>query len=153
MTSPVNPESEQRIYDSDFLKLLANPPSPAARQFTPGCRTVAVNLRREIGRYDVTLDLSDQVLTLTVPDDFRDAFRVADYIRGEKNIETPLCPSFAELDLDASTFAPAAALVLKAKQFDDGLYASVELATDAGLGLSGEEGVARQAASGSRCGQ
>lgn len=134
MTAPSNAETEQRIYDSDFLKLFANPPSPAVRQFTPGCRTVAVNLRREIGRYDVTLDLSDQVLTLTVPDDFRDAFRVADYIRGEKTIETPLCPSFAELDLDASTFAPAAALVLKAKQFDDGLYASVELATDAGLG-------------------
>ena len=131
MTAPANAETEQRIYDSDFLKLLANPPSPAVRQFTPGCRTVAVNLytrgqlailrrlfsKREIGRYEITLDLSDQVLTLEVPDDF----------------VTPLYPSFAELGLDPSTFAPAAALALKAKQFDDGLYACVELATDAGM--------------------
>jgi hypothetical protein len=141
MTAPANAETEQRTYDSDFLKLLANPPSPAVRPFTPGCRTVAVNLytrgqlailrrlfsklailrhlfsKRKIGRYEVTLDLSRQVLRLEVPDDF----------------VTPLYPSFAELGLDASTFAPAAALALKAKQFDDGLYACVELASDAGL--------------------
>jgi hypothetical protein len=41
-------------------------------------------------------------------------------------------PSFAEADLNVSEFAPAAALALKAKQFDDGLYAGVEMAADAG---------------------
>ncbi len=144
--TPVNPESEQGIYDSNFLKLLAKSPSSAVRQFTPGRRTVAVNLytagqptilrrlfsspKRETGAYEVTLDLSDQVLTLKVPDDTR----VADDFRLERTFETPLYPSFAELDLDALAFAPAAALALKAKQFDDGLHACVELATDAGLG-------------------
>jgi hypothetical protein len=47
-------------------------------------------------------------------------------------METPLFPSFSEANLD-ETFTPAAALALKAKQFDDGLYACVEMAADAGL--------------------
>ncbi len=44
-------------------------------------------------------------------------------------------PSFSATDLDASQFAPAAGLALKAKQFDDGLYACVEMASDTGIGL------------------
>src|SRR6266567_2041035 len=146
MTAPLDPDTEQRVYDPDFLKLLANPPSAAARRFTPGRRMLATNLyttgqptilrrlfsspKQEIGRYEVTLNLSDQVLSLSVEDDFS----IAGDFRQERTFEARLYPSFAELDLDSSTFAPAAALVLKAKQFDDGLYASVELAADAGLG-------------------
>ena len=42
-------------------------------------------------------------------------------------METPLYPSFSEAS-PSGTFTPAAALALKAKQFDDGLYAGVELA-------------------------
>ena len=47
-------------------------------------------------------------------------------------LEAPLYPSFSEANPDV-TFTSAAALALKAKQFDDGLYACVELAADAGL--------------------
>jgi hypothetical protein len=75
----------------------------------------------------VTLDLSRQKLSLSVPED------PACDLHGE-TAESPLSPSLAELDIDVSAFAPAALLALKAKQFDDGLYACVELAADAGLG-------------------
>src|SRR5208282_1064450 len=81
------------------------------------------------GNYEVTLDTSRQVLRLDIPEDYSYDFRSM-----EKSGEAPLYSSFAEADLDASTFAPAAVLALKARLFDDGLYACVEMAADAGLG-------------------
>jgi len=71
--------------------------------------------------YEITLDTSHQVLDLEVPQDEASQDGIS------------LAPSFSQLNLDASYFAPAAALALKAKQFDDGLYAAVEMAADAGL--------------------
>jgi hypothetical protein len=114
-------------YDSEFLKLVANPPLPAAPELKPGWRKVPGAALRAAGKYEVTLDLSHQVLDLSVPEDHEYDFR-------QETLETALSPSFAELDVDPSEFAPAAALALKAKQIDDGLSASVALAADAGLG-------------------
>jgi hypothetical protein len=80
------------------------------------------------GKYEVTLDTSHQVLRLQIPED-------RDYAwRGVRKPETLLYRSFAEAGDNASRFAPAAMLALKAKQFDDGLYACVEVAANAGLG-------------------
>ena len=77
----------------------------------------------ECRKYQVTLDLTNQVFNLKLlGSDIGKAF------------ESNLFPSFAEADAEASKFAPAAALALKAKLFDDGLYACVEMATDMGLG-------------------
>lgn len=129
MSSSADPETGQRTYDSDFLKLAAKPPSPAGPALKPGWRKVTVTGDGTNDKYELTLDLSHQVLGLDVPEDRED-----DYEGRQWPVAPPLFPSFAEAGLDASRFAPAAALALKAKQFDDGLYACVELAADSGLG-------------------
>jgi hypothetical protein len=134
--SPVGPEPGQAAYDSTFLDFLAKPPHPAPPAMTPGVRKVTVpaaslenypapNGKPASGNYEVTLDISQQVLGLEVPRDW-------EYGSRQGSAETPLFPSFSEADTDES-FTPAAALALKAKQFDDGLYACVEIAADAGL--------------------
>lgn len=127
MPKILDPDPGQRAYDSEFLKLVANPPSPAGPELKPGWRKVPGMAVRTGEKYEVTLDLAPQVLRLDIPED-----RGYGETRGQQ--EAPLFPSFSAADVDASSFAPAAALALKAKQFDDGLYASVELAADAGLG-------------------
>jgi hypothetical protein len=127
MPKILDPDPGQRAYDSEFLKLVANPPSPAGPELKPGWRKVPGMAVRTGEKYEVTLDLAPQVLRLDIPED-----RGYGETRGPQ--EAPLFPSFSAADVDASSFAPAAALALKAKQFDDGLYASVELAADAGLG-------------------
>jgi hypothetical protein len=71
--------------------------------------------------YEVTLDISHQILQIAVTQS------------EEKPGSIALAPSLAGMDLSESDFAPAAVLALKAKQFDDGLYAAVEVAADAGL--------------------
>lgn len=132
--SPVDRESTPRLYDSDFLKILAAPPMPSEPEPAPGTRRVTYPVptpyggpsspgQSKPGNYEVSLDTSHQVLNLTVPED-------RGY--GEGATEAPLYPSFSDAGLDGS-FTPAAALALKAKQFDDGLYACAELAADAGL--------------------
>jgi len=134
MRDILDPETGQRGYDSEFLKLVANPPAPASPELQPGWRKVPGTARRIREKYEVTLDLSHQVLELSVPEDHEYDFRRGEHDFRRRTLESPLSPSLAELDLDPSKFAPAAALALKAKQFDDGLYACVELAADAGLG-------------------
>jgi hypothetical protein len=135
LSSPAGPETGQQVYDSDFLKFLAAP-KPAPPELAPGLRKVvqfesspqvrpASPQEGKAGNYEITLDLSPQVLRLGVPED-------RGYGSSRGTVETPLYPSFSEANLD-ETFAPAAALALKAKQFDDGLYACVEIAADAGL--------------------
>ena len=127
MSGNVDSEAGQRAYTPEFLKLLANPPSSTGPELKPGWRRVPAQARGAAQTYRVTLDLSRQVLRLSVPED-----RSFDY--PPKAVEAPLLPSFAATGLDTSQFAPAAALALKAKQFDDGLYAAVEMATSAGIG-------------------
>jgi len=134
--SAVNGDAGQPAYDSAFLKFLAAPSRPALPEMTPGLRKVILPAtppssyppspgEGKAGNYEITLDTSQQVLELMVPQD-------TEYGSRGESLETPLFPSFSEANPDA-TFTPAAALALKAKQFDDGLYASVEMAADAGL--------------------
>ena len=109
-------EAGPRLYDSAFLAALSRSSASLPPRSQPDGRRVV-----KAQGYELTLDLSHQVLQVAVPED-------------ETNQGgTSLAPSFSELNLDASRFAPAAAMALKAKQFDDGLYAAVEMAADAGL--------------------
>jgi hypothetical protein len=97
------------------------------------------------------LDLTRQVLRLDIPED-RASFGEASLLR-ENDATTaptgPLTPSqtaeshpqsfeapvHATLaDMRAESFVSASVLAFKAKQFDDGLYAAVELAAQEGLG-------------------
>src|SRR6516162_3297341 len=68
----------------------------------------------------VRLDLSEQVLSLDVPE--------WDWARRDDRL-SPTMPYG-----DNDQLVSAAALLMKAKQFDDGLYAAVELAAQAGAG-------------------
>jgi hypothetical protein len=71
--------------------------------------------------YDIQLDVSQQVLGLDIPEEAR-----------WSNEERPLLPTLPRRF--PSGFVSAAALALKAKQFDDGLYAAAELAAQNGAG-------------------
>jgi hypothetical protein len=130
--SNVDREPGERVYDSDFLKLLAKPALQAPSMPAPGRRKVTLPAPERLpqgkaGSYEITLDTSHQVLSSRIPEE-----RAFGGSAGQ--VEATLYPSFSELNLDASAFAPATALALKAKQFDDGLYACVELAADQGQG-------------------
>lgn len=127
MPPATDPETGQRTYGPEFLKLAANPASSVGPELKPGWRKVTATAEGSSGKYEVTLDVSHQVLHLNVPED-------REYGDSEGPQESPLFPSFLAARVDVSRFAPAAALALKAKQFDDGVYACVEMAADAGLG-------------------
>jgi hypothetical protein len=145
MAANPNLETGQPTYDSEFLKSIRTAPASTGPELAPGERKVICSmaeaqptgLRERLfssqpkpGNYEVTLDTSRQVLRLDIPEDYKYDFRSSK----EKSDEPPLYPLFTEAGLDASKFAPTAVLALKAKQFDDGLYACVEMAADAGLG-------------------
>jgi hypothetical protein len=82
---------------------------------------------REVHDYGwrVRLDLSAQVLRIEVPEKF------ADLAGNDPDAAVPLAPT---LPLTEDGIISAATLLLKAKQFDDGLYAAVELAAQEGAG-------------------
>ena len=86
-------------------------------------------LVREISEqgYRVLLDLSTQVLRLTVPED-------KGLSSGMSAVpeEVPIVPTLA--GIADEQFTSASVLAQKAKQFDDGLYAAVELAAQRGTG-------------------
>jgi len=73
------------------------------------------------GSYRIELDLSQQVLGLDIPKEMP-------WSAGEER----LSPTIERMG--SGGFVSAAALALKAKQFDDGLYATVELAAQNGAG-------------------
>lgn len=75
--------------------------------------------------YRVELDLSKQVLLLSVPKDLEGGFNVG-------TVEASISPTLA--DMGSQLFVSAAVLAQKGKQFDDGLYATVELAAERGSG-------------------
>lgn len=144
MTADRNLKTGQPAYDSEFLKSIRTTPAPARPELASGKRNVTCSvaeapptwLRDRLSsshpnpeKYEVTLDTSRQVLRLDIPKD-----RTYDFQGKGASDEPPLYPSFTEAGLDASKFAPAAVLAFKAKQFDDGLYACVEMAADAGCG-------------------
>ncbi len=134
--SGVSGDAGQQAYDANFLKILSEPSQPGLAPGVSGLRKVVVqdlalrnaepsSTQGQEGKYELTLDISQQVLNLDVPVD-------EGYGNPEDAGEAPLYPSFSQATL-GENFTPAAALALKAKQFDDGLYAAVELAADAGL--------------------
>jgi hypothetical protein len=87
----------------------------------------AIKTIEEVTGFKLTLDLTDQVLRFHVPEDKTDSDRAG-------VAEASLAPSFEALDLWPEDFVAASALAYKAKQFDDGLYAAVEIAAERGLG-------------------
>jgi hypothetical protein len=77
------------------------------------------------GKYRIELDPSTQVLNIDVP-------KMVITGNAAEGNETPILP---RLPFDhPDKFLSAAVLAQKAKQFDDGLYAAVELAAESGLG-------------------
>jgi hypothetical protein len=77
----------------------------------------------------VQLDLSTQVLRLDIPED-RSLGGPADISMGIQ--EAPIAPRLS--GISSQGFVSASMLAQKAKQFDDGLYAAVELAAEQGAG-------------------
>jgi hypothetical protein len=87
----------------------------------------------------ISVDLTPQVLRLEVPED-------EEWTRtgGTGKSMKPVTPS-ATLAPSRSDFVSAATLLLKAKQFDDGLYAAVELACQRGCtGFEGKKFLLQQ---------
>ena len=80
--------------------------------------------------YRVQLDLSTQVLRLSVPEDQGIASPLA--TEGPAKKEASIAPTLSGLCDEG--FVSASVLAQKAKQFDDGLYAAVELAAQQGAG-------------------
>ena len=87
--------------------------------------------RRAVTRdgFKVELDLSTQVLAVKVPIDLDEAFK-----RGDKpgSREAPLSATLGPVD--STALVSASVLSQKAKIFDDGLYAAVEIAAQEGAG-------------------
>ncbi len=79
--------------------------------------------------FRIQLDLNTQVLRLDIPED-RSFGRPGDQSRGER--EATIAPTLSEIS--SQGFVSASMLTQKAKQFDDGLYATVELAAEQGAG-------------------
>lgn len=102
--------------------LAAMPPQPVPGR-NPGRTTM-----REITEqgYRVQLDLSTQVLRLHIPEDRG----FAEGSVGKQ--EAPISPVLSELSGDR--FISASVLAQKAKQFDDGFYAAIDLAAQQGAG-------------------
>src|SRR5579864_2377174 len=76
--------------------------------------------------YRVELDLTGQVLAIAIPEE-----RHFGTQSGRE--EAPISPTLP--GLGAQSFVSASMLSMKAKQFDDGLYAAVDLAAQQGAGL------------------
>lgn len=74
--------------------------------------------------FEATLDISAQILRLDVLEEVADG-------PGGESVPAEIYPSLAGSDWSRS-FLSASLLGFKAKQFDDGLYAAVELALDEG---------------------
>ena len=92
--------------------------------------------------YRVRLNLSQQVLSLSIPEARDWSFEPADRARA---IEPELAASPAALG--SPDFLSASMLAQKAKQFDDGLYAAVELAAQKGAGtFAGKQAMLRAVA-------
>ncbi len=77
--------------------------------------------------YRVELDLSKQVLLLRVPEETEGGFE-----RSSGTVEASIAARIT--DLGEGRFVSASVLAQKAKQFDDGLYAAVEVAAEQGVG-------------------
>jgi hypothetical protein len=124
-------DSVARAYPDAFLRTVADVEASDSTQpleERPGKLEVTLTAWTGDGQapYQVTLDTSRQVLALSIPED-------VSYGDHEGAVSPPLAPSLAGADISGD-FVSASALAFKAKQFDDGLYAAVELAVDQGAG-------------------
>ena len=100
--------------------------TPANEFAVPGKRMVTTD------RFRVELDLTDQVLAVKAPIDY-------DFYFFDNEEDFKLGPTEARLKptldwTDKTKFLSASVLAQKAKIFDDGLYAAVEIAAQNGLG-------------------
>jgi len=112
-------------YDGAWINGLSLIKEPGERSGS-AMKTIKVSDFRGQHSYTLTLDLSGQVLRLDIPEDL-------EFGHQRSSQAAPLHRSFSELK-GAESFLSAAALAYKAKQFDDGLYAGVELAANSGAG-------------------
>ncbi len=104
-------------------------PAPREAPRPPGVPEVRRQV--EVGGLKVLYDLSTLVLQLELPEDVRfegDGWQV----RTPKPERVEDAAIFPRLPVEQLGFVSAAVLAQKAKQFDDGLYAAVELAVQAG---------------------
>jgi hypothetical protein len=101
-------------------------------------------------RYRLQLDLSRQVLSLSIPEDRDWSLDFADNDRVAAEPELAASPAGLDSPKFASIshrFVSASVLAQKAKQFDDGLYAAIELAAQKGAGsFSGKQAMLRAVA-------
>jgi hypothetical protein len=123
-----------RRYDAKFLQALMTLKSKAAGQLpaeTPGRAEVTLDTWQggKKALYKVTLDTTQQVMALSVPEDSVISRRGQDGEKFSPHLNSSLATAMGEGD-----FRAASMLAFKAKQFDDGLYAAVELAADRGAG-------------------
>ncbi len=119
---PLQRDTLQRVYSQEMLAAMAG--QGAEQDLDP----THVEVRGSDGKkYRLVLDLKGVGYELSVPED-----KV--YGRGGKAPPVELRPSFGALSPTWGSYLPAVALALKAKQFDDGLVAAVDLALEKGIG-------------------
>ena len=118
-------QGEKGRYDRELIKRLSLIKEPGKRSGRP-LKTIKVPDFGGKHSYTLTLDLSGQVLRLDIPKDLEFGLE-------KRSQPAPLHRSFSELK-GLQDFISAAALAYKAKQFDDGLMAAVELAANSGAG-------------------
>ncbi len=109
-------------------RLRQSPPPVSHRSSSPKrvVRKPVLRTRVTPGGYRVTVDVSRQVLELHLQPGFSET-------TGPRGQLAKLYPSPARIPL-VTPFVSAGVLAAKAKQFDDGLLAAVELAAERGVG-------------------
>jgi hypothetical protein len=120
ISAMVERETSSIAYTNAFLKVLKNQKTQKPKNIKLDLHEIKVPA--SYPQYILTLDKQKQRIGLDI---------LEDRVRREY-IET-LHPSIANVGRHQGML-PASALGVKAKQFDDGLYAAVELAADVGIG-------------------
>jgi hypothetical protein len=92
--------------------------------------TIATYVKGEKKKFRATFDISKQVFSLSLPRDISHRGGGPD---GQRKYSPRLQATFGKVR-GGDRFRSASMLAFKAKQFDDGLYAAVELAADRGAG-------------------
>lgn len=144
---PVMKETTELTYDTATLarlrRLMAKPPARPVKSWTRRVERMTPFAHGRKGKpIQLTFDLSTQVLKLDVPED-RGYWPGA---REGQPRESAPRSSFAALGARPALLS-AAELAYKAKQFDDGLYAAVELAAERGAGdFPGKRGLLQRLA-------
>jgi hypothetical protein len=123
---PIMKDTVKLDYSERLLKELRAALKARPEKSTGTVKKIATSAWRPEDRRTLTLDLSTQVLKLDIPED-------RGYGDREGKAEPDLKSSFYDLGRPGG-FVPASMLGHKAKVFDDGLYAAVELAAEQGAG-------------------